>query len=182
MRTLLTLWLAAIGTVFLTGCDTVDLGTAAVIPRDTVVIDLDRVADGLGRSEEFQSVLSETNADLTTKLTEYAEGLKAKLEEERAKVGDNPTEESQAELRKLVAQAQQQLRRSQAAAQQQAQQFQAGLYAKFRSEVQPFAEFVARERGARIVLVKNNLLWFDPGSDITDAVVNAMKTAASKSE
>ncbi|MEM7252748.1 MAG: OmpH family outer membrane protein [Pseudomonadota bacterium] len=159
------------------GCEQAGLNAAPVIPRDTVVIDLDEVAAKLGRAAEFKEMIAGTTAELNSRFNSFATGLRAKLEAQREKTTENPSPEAADELRRLTGEVQAELRRGQAVARQQVQKFQAELVAKFRAEVQPFAEFVARERGARVVLLRANMLWHDPDSDITAAVIEAMQTA-----
>jgi Skp family chaperone for outer membrane proteins len=143
----------------------------------TSIIDLDAVAKALGRDAVLREQLTQAGEQLTSKVNELASGLKGRLTEERNKLGEAPSETQQADFRKLTNQAQVQLRRGQLAARQRAQQFQTRLVSQFRAEVLPFAQQVAAARGSRVVLVKSNVLWYDPSADITQAVVAAMRAA-----
>ena len=163
----------------LAACDFPRLpGTAIGKPPRSATIDLDAVAKALGRDKALREQLESANEQLTGQISELATGLRNRVEAERAKLGAEPSGEQQVELRNLLAQAQLQLRRGQDEARRRAQQVQAQLVAQFRAEVTPFAERIARERGINVVLIKTTVLWSAPESDLTQAVIDAMRAAS----
>lgn len=171
------LLLTVCASVLVSGCELPVLPKNMTSANDTVVIDLDAIAAALGRDAALREQLSNANQQLGTQVSELAQGLKGKLEAEKEKLGETPSDEAQADFRRLAAQAQLQLRRGQATARQRAQQFQLQLVSKFRAEVVPFAQAIASNQGARVVVMKSTALWFDPSADITQAVIDAMRAA-----
>ena len=174
---------AAIATVAgglaITGCELPKPPPAATTsPHGTAVIDLDAIAKALGRDITLRDQLTSASEKLNTKVTELASGLRNKLAEEKGKLGEAPSAQEQQKFQKIASEAQQQLRRGQALARQRAQLYQAQLVSQFRAEVLPVAQRIAVQRGAGLVLIKANLLWHDPSTDITQSVITAMHAMA----
>ena len=168
---------AVCASLLLTGCDLPILPKGATGTSDTVVIDLDAIASALGRDAALREQLSSAGQQLSSQLSALAQDLKGKLETEKEKLGEAPSSEAQADFRRLATEAERQLRRGQAAARQRAQQFQIQVVSRFRAEVLPFAQAAASQRGARVVLIKSTVLWFDPSADVTQAVIDSMRAA-----
>ena len=148
------------------------------VPRDAAVIDLEELAHALGRDITLREELRAASATLSTQLSALAADLRDRLEEEKHKLGERPSEQAQDAFRRVAAEARAELERGQALARQRAQEVQSELADRFRAEVLPVAQRVAAQRGARIILVRSSVLWFDPSTDITQAVVAAMGEAA----
>jgi Skp family chaperone for outer membrane proteins len=151
---------------------------ASKVPRDTAVIDLEAVAHALGRDVTLREELRAASETLSTRLSELAADLRDRLEEEKGKLGERPSEQAQEEFLRVANEARAELQRGQTLARQRAQQVQSDLANRFRAEVLPVAQRIAAERGARVILVTSSVLWFDPSTDMTEAVVAAMGGAA----
>jgi hypothetical protein len=113
--------LALLALVALTACEFPKLPTAGSAPARTATIDLDMVAKALGRDKALLEQLESATEQLSGQVSELATGLKSRLEQERAKLGAEPSAADQEELRTLAARAQLQLRQGQDLARRRAQ-------------------------------------------------------------
>lgn len=138
------------------------------------VIDIDAVAKALGRDEVVKQQIQAAGQQLRQQLTEFSSGLQTKLNEEKSKLGSEPSADERQQLQEKLLAAQQQVQQSQVLARQKAAQFQNQLALQFRNEMRPVAAEIARKQGASTVLLANTLLWFDAPIDITGAVIDAM--------
>ena len=143
-----------------------------------VIVDLNAVAQALGRDELMQQEVQMAETKLKEQLTKIAGTIQEKVSEEKKKLGSKRNKENDAKLQQLAVQAQQTFRKEQMAAEQQAGLFRQQLVAKFREEVKSVAEPIARERRAGMIkLVSDDLLWFDPSNDITGDVISQMRAS-----
>jgi Skp family chaperone for outer membrane proteins len=179
LRTLVTLLGAAL---VLGGCDKLPLPASmpaaqvAARPGPKVaVLDLAAVAKALGRDQVFKEQTEAAGRQLQQQLSEFATDLQQQLREEQSKLGEEPSEEDQADLRRKLLAAQRQVQQSQRLARQKATEFQVQIVNAFRTEVRPVAAEVARANGANSVLLTNAVLWFEPAVDITGQVIDAMR-------
>lgn len=168
---------ASLALVLLCGGCELPRPPAAAAAHDTAVIDLDGVARGLGRDVVLREQLSSASKRLHGKLSDLASNLRERLEEEKGKLGEQPSEAAQEAFRKAAGEARAELQRQEALARQQTQRYQLRLVKQFREEVLPVARRIAQARGARVVIIKSSVLWYDPSTDITPYVVEAMRTA-----
>lgn len=146
---------------------------------DTLLVDLGAVAQATGQEESMQVRAQEAREEINAQLVEVGRNLEQKIQEERARIGDAPTQEQEQELQQLALQAQQQYSQLQGEAQQQVQQFEVNLVREFRETVMPFAEKIARSRGGRIVLLADQMVfWMDPKIDITGEVITIVRAEA----
>ena len=160
---------------FASACD--QMGSLAG-RSSTVIVDLNAVAQALGRDELMQKEVQVAETKLKEQLTKIAESIQGKISEEKKKLGSKRNKENDAKLQQLAVQAQQTFRKEQMAAEQQASLFRKQLVAKFREEVKLAAEPVARDRGADMIkLVSDDLLWFDPSIDVTGEVISQMRAS-----
>jgi len=167
--------------LFLSACDKLP-GSSSLLAKPAssagataAVLDLSAVAKALGRDEVLKQQIQAAGEQLRQQLTEFSIGLQTKLNEEKAKLGSEPTEDERQKLREQLLTAQRQVQQSQVLARQKAAQFQNQLALQFRDEIRPVAAEIARKKGASTVLLANTLLWFDAPVDITGAVIDAMR-------
>jgi Skp family chaperone for outer membrane proteins len=141
----------------------------------TAILDIDALAEALGRDEVAKQQLQAAEQQLRQQLTEFSTSLQSKLNEEKAKLGSEPSADERQRLQEQLLQAQRQVQQSQLLAREKAAQFQTQLAVQFRKEVRPVAAEIARQRGASTVMPASSLLWFDTAVDITGAVIDAMR-------
>ncbi len=171
MKRLTCLWAIGVATaLFLTGCD--QLPGAG---PDVLIVDLSTVAKATGQEEAMQQQAQTSREELNVKLSEIVRNLEQQLADERSRFGDTPTEEQQQQLQQMTMGAQQQYSQLQADAQQQAQQYEINLVLEFRERVMPFAEKIARARGAHVVMLGDqSVFWLDPAVNITEDIIAAL--------
>lgn len=159
--------------MLLGGCN-LEFGTPSKL--QSLVVDPVPVAKSLGRDELMQKELNAEIDQLNSQLNRQAADLTAQLEKEKQKLGAKPTDEATKHYQALVAAAAQQAKQSQLQAQQKAAQYRQSLLEGFNTEVRNAAAEIARQRGASSVLViGENVLWFDPTTDITAEVIEKLR-------
>lgn len=148
-------------------------------PAQTLVVDPVPVARSLGRDELMQRQFNSALEQLNTQLQQHSTGLAAQVEQEKEKLGKNPSEESLGKFRELVAAASQNLQQTELLARQKAADYRQALLGEFNSELRAAAMDIARARGATSVLVVGpDMLWFDPAADITADVIARLRAKA----
>jgi Skp family chaperone for outer membrane proteins len=147
------------------------------------VIDLNRVAQQLGRDQEIADALKSNDAQLVQQLAQYQSQLKQQLEDKKSQqqAASSDDQTSRVQLASYAQGLNQQLVKARSTAAQSLQNHRRQLVLKFREEVSPFAISVARERRLGVVVVKtDDLLTHDSQIDITDEVAERMLAAAGK--
>lgn len=146
----------------------------------TLVIDPVPIAKSLGRDEVMQEQLDSAIEQLNAQVRQHSSGLSAKIEQEKAKLGKNPSDASSEKFRGLVAAASESVQQTQLLARQKAADYRTKLLDAFNAELRATAAVIAKERGAASVLiVDDGLLWFDPAADITADVIAKLRAKAS---
>jgi Skp family chaperone for outer membrane proteins len=158
-----------LSSVLMTGCMQ-DGGSSAA------VIDLNAVAKATGQAEVIRIKSEATRKELVAQLQQLAQNLDQQLNVEVQKVGATPTEEQEAFLQRLNAQARSQLAEVRQQAQAQANQIDQALVIEFKNSITPLAEAVAKKKGAKIIFTQDvGLFWYDSTVDITDEVIAAWR-------
>lgn len=163
-------FVVAAAVVFTVGCSPRDAG-----PK-TLVLDLDRVAAATGWDQKIKAEMDKKEQDLTSQVNSAKTNLETQLQALVSQFGDSLTEEQKTQLGQANQQASQQMRQLVASARQQNAAYRTQLVSSFQEKVRPYAEKIAEERGAGTVILKTSTLFFvAPESDITPAVIEALK-------
>jgi len=140
------------------------------------VLDLTAVAEATGEDKAIREKAEAAREGLGTQLQELAASMDKQLVAEREKIGVKPKAEDAQRLQEMTMQARQQINNAQQQAQNEASQIEAQLVEEFREKVDPLAQKIAREKGAKALLAADSyLFWHDPAIDITDQVVEAWR-------
>ena len=150
-------------------------GASSTASAPVVIVDVDAVARALGRDVAMREQLQSTGEELAGQLRALAQDLKGQFEAERARIGDNPTQQQRENLARIGIEAQARVQQEQAAAQRKAQELQVQLARQIQDEVRPVAGAIARERGAVVAISTTFVLWAESSTDITGAVIERMK-------
>jgi|GEM_PF-2474408 len=146
----------------------------------TLYVDQLAVAKALGRDEVMKQLLGSAVDKLNAQLTDITQQLAGRLQAEKDKLGDKPSQQALEDYRKLSTKANQELQQTRLLARQKAQVYQQRLLLSFRQELKQAAENIARDKQADAVeLIGNQTLWFTPEADITDEVIAALRAKAS---
>ena len=165
MSKILTSIIFAATLITLSGCDKFQ-------SSNTVVLDLDVIANATGQADTIKQQLEQANQELNSQLSAISVKLNEQLTEEKKKMGKKPSKADKQNLQKLTLQANQKMQQAKAIASQKAQQYKTALILQLRKNIQPIAEKIASDRGADIVLSANNTtIWYNPSIDITDEVI-----------
>lgn len=143
------------------------------------VIDLNRVAQLLGRDQQIADALKSSDAQLGQQLANYQSQLKQQLEEKKSEQQTESGAQSQkVQLASYAQGLNQQLSKARTTAVQSLQNHRRQLVLKFREEVSPVATSVARERGLGVIVVKTDaLLTHESQIDISDEVAQRLLAA-----
>lgn len=141
------------------------------------VIDLDRVAQKLGRDVQMAQLLQQRQVALNEQLTAIKVSYEQEISEKQSQFGSAPSQEQTQLLSTISQQAGANLNRVQQQAKNDLNQHRAGLIQQFREEVKPVARQVALERGLSLIVTKNDNVIFDFASavDITNDVIQRMQ-------
>lgn len=161
------------GILLLSACNG---GVQSAAPVQSLVLDPTAVAKSLGRDELMQQQLNEHVAELNTRISQQTAELTAQLEKEKQKLGTKPDEAATRRYQDMLAAATQQAQQSRLQAQEDAAKYRKSLIGDFTAEIRAVAAKIAKARGAASVLViGENVLWFDPAADITAEVIEKLR-------
>ena len=156
-----------------TACDPIDKLKNS---NSTMLVDLDAVAQALGRDELMKQEILTAEQKIRGQLEQVASELQNQVKQAQDKLGSKSKREDKAHVEQLALKAQQTFRQQQAVAQQKVNQARAELMQKFRDEIKLVAEPVARKQGASMVkIISADVLWFDPVVHITGDVIAQMR-------
>ncbi len=171
MRYLLSTMLV-VSTLVITGCN-----QSADLAGRVAIVDLDSVADQLGREAAIVSAIKQREATLSQQVAGAKSSYEIQLRDTKAQLGTEPTKQQAQQFAQLQQQANLKLKQVAQQAQNNLKQHRAQLLQQFREEAKSVAQQVARERGFSLVVTKNDsiVLAFDGTSDITAAVTQRMQ-------
>ena len=160
-------------TLLSVGCGTQQSGGVAVV-------DLDRVANELGRSTVMLQRLQQQQNGLNQKLASVKTSFEAQLTEKIGELPEEPSEEETAKFLNMKRNANIQLASYKQKATNALGQLKNSAIEGFRAEAMPVAREVAKERGLSVVLTVNDsvVFAFDEAIDITDDVIASLQKSA----
>jgi Skp family chaperone for outer membrane proteins len=163
--------------VNLVGCGQVSGPASASTRGGMAVVDLDKVAAETGRDRQLAQSLELAQNSLNQAYAKNVESAREQLTAKKKGLGSTPSDDEQKEFNLMQRSAETQLMQIQNKAKADYEQYKQIQIAKFRAELKPITQEIATKRGLSIVIPKNEglLLSVDPGVDITDEVVKALK-------
>lgn len=162
----------ALAALLMTGCDLVT-GKGGV-----AVIDLDAVAQAVGRDKAITDQVQTYAKDQEAKLVELKAQLEQQVTTAAEKVKKEASDEDKQAVTALVLEARNQLSRELNQARQSAQQLRQQLVRDFAVEMQPLARRAADKRGLTVVMVKQpGMLVVSPEADITNDVIDMLQAS-----
>lgn len=150
--------------------------SSQTVASNVAVIDLDALAQKIGRAAKLNEAVKAKQDELNTQLNDAQQQLNTQMQAKEQEFGPSPTAEQAQQLQQLRGQASVKLIQARQQAKQILQQHQNQVINEFREEVKPHAQAVAKDKGYLVVLVKNDQLVYTYASsvDITDAVAAKM--------
>ncbi len=155
------------------GCDRVsNLNSGPV-----AVVDLDLIAQRIGKDKQILHVIQERQVILNEQMFAAQKSLLDQLNQKKSEFGEISDEEAK-QLVQLQKQANSILANTQSQAQTNLTTFQQELINRFRYEVKPIAMDLAKKKGCRVVLSKNDsvVFAFDAAVDLTEEIVARLQT------
>jgi Skp family chaperone for outer membrane proteins len=169
--------LSLASSVFLAGLTACQGGGDAQSP--IAVVDLDAVAQSIGRDDVIEQQLATANQQLVSEVNQLAAKLQTELDAHKARLETERGEDAETQLAELALRANQQLEETKLLAQARSAQVQTALIQQFQTEVKPTVADVARRHGARLaVSTASGLVWFEPNLDITGQVIAELRSKA----
>ena len=186
------LLVTSVGLVLGGGCSrSAGSGTASNDAADgmnrggVAVVDLQEVARRLGRETEMEKSIAQATASLNEQLKQVRNQLQKQFDNQARELTDKAESEvapastgaagptAADQLAALKRQYDQQLTQYDAQAREKLAKHKASLIEQFRDQVRPVAQRIASQRGAGIVVTKNDSVVFAtiPQADITEAVI-----------
>lgn len=147
--------------------------------EQVAVVDLNAVAEALGRDDAIAKDVETANNKLNQQLEQITADMRKQLETEKEKLGEKPSKEEEQKFIQLVQQANNQLSQTKQVAIQKSQQVQNSLVIEFRNEVSAASKEIAQKNGfLTVIAVNDGLLWADSSVDITKDVISEMRYGA----
>ncbi len=162
--------------LFIHGCAT--QASSSNQPNQTVLlIDLSELAKATGKQEKLNKQMKHAENQISEQMNELKSKIKVQLEAEQAKASAAATKEAEQQFQMFLGQAQQQLQAAQIAANSKIQEYRVKLLDKYKREIKPHAEKLAKARNASLVqYVDEKTLWFNPSVDITQAMIKILNS------
>jgi len=155
------------------------------------VVDLDQVAKRVGQDTEMSRSIEQATSSVNDQLKTIRDRLRQDYQEEIAKLAPAPAEgeandaapgPNPAEAAAIKQRYDQQMAQVETQAREKLTQHRIGVVERFRNDVRPIAEKIAKSRGQGIVVTKNDAVVFAfvPQADITDEVVQQLQSRVSQ--
>jgi len=168
----------------LLGCSGSSETTRPEATQSVAIVDLDAVAQRLGRIEVMNEKIGKQGAEYDRQLNEFQAQLQASFDAKMREFGQSPTDQQKRALALLAKQSNIRYAQAKQNAVAALRQYRTRLIAEFHEEAKPYALQVANSRGMSMVIPKNQMLFlsYDSQLEITDAVAAAMPKAQAVSE
>lgn len=160
------------------GCDQ----TAKMNDGPVAVIDLDAVAQKLGKDKQILQMIEQRQVSLNEQLSATQSSLIQQLNQKKSEFGDLSDDEAK-QLLQLQNQANSIIATTRTQAQSNLNSFQQEVVNRFRAEAKPIVMELAAKKGCRVVLSKNDsvVFAFDTTVDLTNEVAAAMTSKVAQS-
>jgi len=141
------------------------------------LINLEKVSAETGNTAHIQAEMKKNRTRLNNELQALQKKLTTTIQDSQKSLGATPTNEQKTAFGKTLQAAKLQMQQAQQTAANELKKAQDDLVIKLRKTIQPIAQNIAKQRGMQVVLFDNSNVIFgkDPKTDITDAVIAALK-------
>ncbi|MCE5279208.1 MAG: OmpH family outer membrane protein [Planctomycetaceae bacterium] len=157
------------------GCDK-NAGPAKQ-PGTVAVIDLDKIANGIGVLQRINEATSTDSANAQQQLVGLQNRLQAELNQAVTKAGATPTDEQKRNLEQMRINGMGMLERARRQLSEEVARRRATALNDFRQQVAPIAKNIAKEKGFDLVVIKADvILAMDDEVDISEPVLQEVNT------
>ncbi|MCE5327372.1 MAG: OmpH family outer membrane protein [Planctomycetaceae bacterium] len=141
------------------------------------VIDLDKIANGIGELKRINDATNADTANVQQQLTALQNRLQAELNQAVTKAGATPTDEQKRNLEQMRLNGMAMLERARRQASEEVTRRRAVALNDFRQQVAPIAKSIAKDKGFDIVIIKADvILAMDEQVDISDPVLQEVNS------
>ena len=174
----LTLSFLALSSLAYAGCNGVGSSSSGPV----AVVDLDAVAQKLGKDKQILQLIEQRQVNLNEQLVATQNSLIQQLNQKKSEFGEISDDEAK-QLVQLQNEANKIVATTRVQAQSNLTNFQQEVVNRFRAEAKPIAMELAAKKGCRVVLSKNDsvVFAFDKTVDLTDDLVVAIQSKGSSS-
>jgi len=139
------------------------------------IVDLDKVATAMGRTDVLSSTLNKSSAGEKEKRENSRKILLIKIEKMKKEIGLNPTKEQSADYKKIMREANKKLQPTRIEIDNATDEDKIKLVREFRKQVMPFIKGVAKKRNISLVEIKSpNTIYINSKIDISDDVIERL--------
>jgi len=165
---------------------TIFLMTATVFDKSNStigIVDLDKVATAMGRTDVLSSTLNKSRAGEKEKRENSRKILLIKIEKMKKEIGLNPTKEQSADYKKIMREANRQLQPTAVEMENLTEESKVILLREFREQVRPIIKQVAKEKNLLLIEIKSaNTIYINSKIDISDDVIAKVLRLQSKGD
>lgn len=174
MKKLITL-LVNLTCLSIVGCQ----GASSSNHGPVAVVDLDAVAQKLGRDKQIVQLIEQRQMSLNEQVSTTQKSLIQQLNQKKSEFGELSEEEAK-QLAEMQTKANAILANTRTQAQVNLTAFQQETIDRFRAEAKPIALEIAGKKGCRVVLSKNDtvVFAFDQTVDLTDELAEVMRSTS----
>ena len=146
------------------------------------LVDLDAVAQKLGKDKEIMQMIEQRQVNLNEQVVATQNSLLQQLNQKKAELGDISDDKAK-ELDQLQVKANTILASTRTQAQSNLTNYQLEVINRFRDEVRPIAMEIAAKKGFHLVMSKNDsvVFAFQETIDLTDEITAAMQSKLASS-
>lgn len=136
-----------------------------------VLLNMGAVGDATGITERVKERTATINQQISKEIRTLTARLNKEFEDEKASLGDKPSEEDENNIQTLQEQRKYQITQARKEGNSRRTKEISELNQSFVDEIMSVAQQVASERGASLILKDNSAFWSDGSADITDDVI-----------
>jgi Skp family chaperone for outer membrane proteins len=139
-----------------------------------VVINILAISEATGINEQIKQQMEAVNQQISEELKVLSDELSKEIEDEKTRIGDNPSAEDGEKLKTLQQQLFRQMMQAKSEGNGKLAEARAEIAQSFMDGIMLVAEKIALEHGASIILKANGVFWSEESVDITDEVIARM--------
>jgi Skp family chaperone for outer membrane proteins len=146
------------------------------------IVDLEVVAEKLGKSKEMQTKIEQRQQELNQSLQQAKSNIDGQLQSAAGKLGDSQDELARQQYVALEQEGRKRLETFRVEGESSLMQYRLQVVQQFRDTIRPISLTVAKRNGCNVVLTKTDTVIFAYASevDITDEIVSSMQTTVKK--
>ena len=170
MKQLIAIILLVLAVTLFSGC------TKEPPKPQSVVINILEIAEATGFNEQIKEHTKTINQQISAEMKALSDILRKEFEGEKAGFGDNPSEEDKKKIQVLQQQLGKQIMQVRTEGNARRTEEASEIRQSFVDDIMSFAQKVASEHGASIILTAMAIHWSDGSVDITNEVIDRMNS------